>query len=127
MTFAGKRECSTRLWGSHKLFHFSTLVWKLVKGLIFCFLSFKAQFSSMTVSQFLKIDSRRNLESRINWDLTLLTDCQLTLDNTESYRSTVTIFVGNIVGNMLPDVGVGKVLDFFLLFDVHVVCFSVLK
>ena len=108
MTFAGKRECSTHLWGSHKLCHFITLVWKLVKGLIFCFLSFKAQFSSVTVSQFLKIDSRRNLESRINWDLTLLTDCQLTLDNTESYRSTVTIFVGNIVGNMLPDVGLGR-------------------
>ena len=74
MTFAGKRECSTRLWGSHKLRHFSNqrfLVWKSVKGLIFCFLSFKAQFSSVTVSQFLKIDSRRNLESRINgiWDL----------------------------------------------------------
>ena len=79
MTFAGKRGCcSTHLWGSHKLRHVSNLVWKLVKGLIFCFLSFKAQFSSVTVSQFLKIDSRRNLESRINWDLTLLTDCQLT-------------------------------------------------
>ena len=100
MTFAGKRECcSTHLWGSQKLHHFSTLVWKSVKGLIFCFLSFKAQLSSVTVSQFLKIDSRRNLESRINWDLRLLTDCQLTLDNTESFRSTGTVFMGNIMGN----------------------------
>ena len=62
----------------------------------------------MTVSQFLKIDSRRNLESRINWDLTLLTDCQLTLDYTESFRSTGTIFMGNVMGNMLPDVGLGR-------------------
>ena len=109
MTFAGKRGCcSTHLWGSHKLRHVSNLVWKLVKGLIFCFLSFKAQFSSVTVSQFLKIDSRRNLESRINWDLTLLTDCQLTLDYTESFRSTGTIFMENVMWNMLPDVGLGR-------------------
>jgi len=99
MTFAGKRECSACLWGSHKLPHFSILVWKSVKGLIFCFLSFKAQFSSVTVSQFLKIDPCRNLESRINWDLRLATYCQLTLDNTESFRSTGNIFMGNIMGN----------------------------
>ena len=110
MTFAGQRECcSTHLWGSQKPRHFSTLFWKLVKGLIFCFLSFKAQFSSVTVSQFLKINSRRNLESRMNWDLRLLTDCQLTLDNTESFRSTGTVFMGNIMGNnKLPDVGLGR-------------------
>ena len=92
MTFAGKGECcSTHLWGSQKPRHFSTLFWKLVKGLIFCFLSFKAQFSSVTVSQFLKINSRRNL------------------DNTESFKSTGTVFMGNIMrNNKLPDVGLGR-------------------